>query len=86
MGKRPNPKHSRRKNGTRLDDKVFRFLEVMNGFAVLDIDERFNIRLRVVGIPWDLPADEYRVLYEHSWAGLNEIGDRSRSSAPSLGS
>lgn len=84
-GRRPSPKHSRRKNGTRLSDKVFRFMKVMNGFAVLDINEHFHVRLRFVGIPWNVPADEYRVIYEHCWAGLDEIGDRSLSSAGNVG-
>jgi len=85
VGKKPNPKHSRRMNGTRLDDKVFRFLEGMNGFAVLDMDEHFSVRLRFVGIPWDAPAGEYRVIYEHYWAGLDEIGERSLSAAVNSG-
>ena len=83
-GRKPNPKHSRRNNGARLSDKVFRFLKVMNGFAVLDINEHFNIHLRFVGVPWDVPADEHRVIYEYCWAGLDEIGDRSLSSVGDL--
>lgn len=79
-GKRPNPKHSRRSNGMRLHDKVFRFLEVMNGFSVLDIDEHFSVRLRFIGIPLNASADAHRVIYEYRWTGLDDIGDRSLSS------
>ena len=53
--------------------------------AVLDMDEHFSVRLRFVGIPWDAPAGEYRVIYEHYWAGLDEIGERSLSAAGNSG-
>jgi hypothetical protein len=76
-GAKQNPRHSRRINGTRLSDKIFRFQQVMSGFAILDMDQHFNVRVRFIGIPAHAPADQFRVIYEYYWSGLDEIGDRS---------
>ena len=35
-----------------------------------------SIRLRFLGIPVGEPVDAMRVIYEHHWCGLGEIGER----------
>jgi hypothetical protein len=74
-GVRANPRHVTRPDGARLPDKVFRYLKVMNGFAVLELDSDFRADLRFIGVPSDAPATGLRVIYRYRWSGLREIGD-----------
>ena len=72
---RPNPKHPRREDGWHDVEKALRYIEVIGGFAVVDITATNSARLRFFGIHFDEPAHAVRVIYERRWHGLSEIGD-----------
>lgn len=74
---RPNRKHPRREEGWRDGEKILRHMDVIGGFAVVEVDSTHGVRLRFFGVRFDEPAHAVRVIYERRWKGLGEIGDRS---------
>lgn len=74
---KPNPKHLRRQNGWRDTEKVLHYMDVIGGFAVVDIDANYRVRLRFFGVRWDEPAHTIGVIYEHRWQSLADAGDHT---------
>ncbi len=67
-GARANPKHPRREDGWRDADKVLRFLDVCNGFAIVDVDASREACVRFFGIQFDEPAASIREIYAFDWS------------------
>jgi hypothetical protein len=78
----PNAKHPRREDGWRDAEKVLRHIEVSGGFAVVEVNAAYEVRLRFFGIQMDEPASAVRVTYECRWQGLSKIGDRELTNSP----
>ena len=72
----PNPKHPRRQDGWRDNEKALCHLEVVAGFAIVEVDTTYQIRMRFIGVGRGGQGPQaMRVIHEHSWNGLNAIGD-----------
>ena len=71
----PNPRHPRRPDGWHDKEKVLRHFEVVAGFAIVDLDENYQIRMRFMGVGKREEGIAARVIYDRAWTGLEAIGD-----------